>query len=280
MSWGGCLTGFLAAGCLLALSDRRASLGRGLLAAEDCRVTLACLVAAADSLNGLPEDDLTTTGLAFVLDPDGLPPTATAAPGALGAVGWTTVGRTGLGFWDGRDAADGCVFTAAEADFADDLSLVAVATPGALGAMGRTTVGRTSLGCRDGLGSTDGGFAIARPVFTLVVVPLPVVLPVAGWSAVLALSLTTLGRRGPLLAVAAILVALALAGLTDSGAASLAGGEGFLCSVRVADGVAPGVSLCGALVCGGVGRAVSAALDFSRTLSALPVGLACCLGAD
>lgn len=231
MSWGGCLTGFLAAGCLLALSDRRASLGRGLLAAEDCRVTLACLVAAADSLNGLPEDDLTTTGLAFVLDPDGLPPTATAAPGALGA-------------------------------------------------MGRTTVGRTSLGCRDGLGSTDGGFAIARPVFTLVVVPLPVVLPVAGWSAVLALSLTTLGRRGPLLAVAAILVALALAGLTDSGAASLAGGEGFLCSVRVADGVAPGVSLCGALVCGGVGRAVSAALDFSRTLSALPVGLACCLGAD
>ena len=184
MSWGGCLTGFLAAGCLLALSARRASLERRLLATEDCRVTLACLAAAADSLNGLsanglPEtdDDLTTTGLAFVLD--GLPPTATAAPGALGAVGWTTVGRTGLGFWDG-------------------------------------------------LGSMDGGFAIARPVLTLVVVPLPVVLPVVGWSAVLALSLTTLGRRGPLLAVAVLLVALALASLTGSGAGSLAGGEGFL----------------------------------------------------
>ncbi|MXZ83309.1 MAG: hypothetical protein F4Z10_06405 [Synechococcus sp. SB0666_bin_14] len=74
----------------------------------------------------------------------------------------------------------------------------------------------------------DGGFAIARPVLTLVVVPLPVVLPVVGWSAVLALSLTTLGRRGPLLAVAVLLVALALASLTGSGAGSLAGGEGFL----------------------------------------------------
>lgn len=99
MSWGGCLTGFLATDCLLALSDRRASWGRRLLAAEDCRVTLACLAAAADPLNGLPatDGDLTTTGLAFVLD--GLP--STAAPGALGAVGWTTVGRTGLGFRDG-----------------------------------------------------------------------------------------------------------------------------------------------------------------------------------
>ena len=94
--------------------------------------------------------------------------------------------------------------------------------------MGWTTVGRTSLGFRDGLGSMDGGFAIARPVLTLVVVPLPVVLPVVGWSAVLALSLTTLGRRGPLLAVAVLLVALALASLTGSGAGSLAGGEGFL----------------------------------------------------
>ncbi|SAY39241.1 hypothetical protein FLM9_1311 [Candidatus Synechococcus spongiarum] len=200
------------------------------------------MVAAADPLNGLsanglpPTDgDLTTTGVAFVLD--GLLSRATAAPGALGAVGWITVGRTGLGFWDGRDAADGGVFTAAGTAFADGLSLVAAATPGDFGAMGRT-----SLGFRDGLGSTDGGFAIARSVLTLVAVPLPAVLPVVCWSAVLALSLTTLGRRGPLLAVVVLLVAVALASLTGPGAVSLAGGEGFLWSFWVADGVVPGVS--------------------------------------
>lgn len=196
MSWGGCLTGFLATDCLLALSDRRASWGRRLLAAEDCRVTLACLVAAADPLNGLPatDGDLTTTGLAFVLD--GLP--STAAPGALGAVGWTTVGRTGLGFRDGRDAADGGVFTAAGPTFADDLSLVAAAAPGGFGAMGRT-----NLGFRDGFCST---------------------LPVAGRFAALVLTLITLGRRRSFLAVGGV------ASLTGPGAGSLADGDGFLWS--------------------------------------------------
>ena len=198
MSWGGCLTGFLATDCLLTLSGRRASLGRRLLAAEDCRVTLACLVAAADPLNGLPatDGDLTTTGLSFVLD--GLPSTAVAAPGALGAVGWTVVDRTGLGFWDGRDAADGGVFTAAGPTFGDDLSLVAAAAPGSFGAMGRT-----NLGFRDGFCST---------------------LPVEGRFAALVLTLITLGRRRSFLAVGGV------ASLTGPGAGSLAGGDGFLWS--------------------------------------------------
>ena len=141
-----------------------------------------------------------------------------------------------------------------------------------------TMVGRTSFGFWDGLGFTDGGFPIARPVLTLVaVLLLVVVLRGAGWSVVLALSLTTLGRWGSFLAVAVLLVALALACLTGPGAGPLAGGEGFLWSFWVADGVAPGVSLRGAVACGGVGRTLSTALDFRRTVNALPLGLACCL---
>ena len=155
-------------------------MGRRLLAAEDWRVALVCCVGAADVFNGLPttDCDLTTTGAVLALD--GLLSTAALVPGGLGAVGWTTVGRTGLGFWDGRDAADAGVSTAAGLAFADDVSLGTGAAPGGLGAVGWTTVGRTSLGFLDGFASADGGFTIAGPAFALVAAPLPVVLPVAG----------------------------------------------------------------------------------------------------
>ena len=178
MSWGGCLTDFLGTGGLLTLSGRRASLGRRLLAAEDCRLTLTFCVAVADAFNGLPSaDSLTTTGLAFAL---GGFPSTTTAPAGFGAVGWITVGRTGLGFWGGRDGAAGGVCTAAGCPFAGGLSLAAAPTPGDFGATGCTNVGRTSLGLRDGLASTGGVFTIARPVFALVAVLLREVLPGAG----------------------------------------------------------------------------------------------------
>ena len=77
----------------------------------------------------------------------------------------------------------------------------------------------------------------------------------------------------------AVLLAVALASLTGPGVGFLAGGEGFLWSFWVADGVATGLGWRGAVACGGVGRASSTALDFNRTVNALPVGLACCLGA-
>lgn len=186
MSWGGCLD----TGCLATLSGGCVPLGRRLLAREDCRVTLPCFVAPADAFEALLtiDGDLTTTGLAFALDD--LSSAAAVAPRGFGAVG-----RTSLGFRDGLDSADGGFFATTEAAFVlGDLSSAEM-TPGDFGAVGCTRVGRTSLGFRDGFGS-----------------------------AVLALTLTTLGRRGSFLVVGV------LAGLTGPGAGSLAGLDGFLWS--------------------------------------------------
>ena len=192
MSWGGCL----ATGCLATLACGRVSLERRLPAEEDCRVTLAGFVTAADALNGLP--------------------TAAVAPGDFGAVGCTTVGRTGLGFRDGflcsaaavapgDFGAVGCTTVGRTSlGFRDGfLCSAAAVAPGDFGAVGCTTVGRTSLGFRDGLGSA---------------------LPVAGRFVALVVTLTTLGRRRSFLAVGV------LASLTGPGAGSLAGGDGFLWS--------------------------------------------------
>lgn len=179
-------------GCLATLSGGCVPLGRRLPAGGDCRVTLACFVAPADAFEALltMDGDLTTAGLAFALD--GLSSAAALAPGDFGAVG-----RTSLGFRDGLDSADGGFFATTEAAFVvGDLSSAEV-TPGDFGAVGCTRVGRTRVGFRDGFGS-----AVLA----------------------LALTLTTLGRRGSFLVVAV------LAGLTGPGAGSLAGLDGFLWS--------------------------------------------------
>jgi len=175
----------------------------------------------------------------------------------------------------------------------DGLSSAAAALEDFGGAGGWITVGRTSLGFRDGLGSADGGFTTGRPVFALAAIPLPAVLLVTGWSAVLVLTLTTLGRRGSFLAAGGV------ASLTGPGAGSLAGLDGLLWSffgsagddlrtVRAFVAIlprpvastagAPGVGLRGAEAWSGVGRVVTAVLVFTRTVNGLPVGLAC-LGA-
>ena len=250
-------------------------------------------MAAADVFEGLPAPDggLATTGVALALDrlpatgdlvPEDLALGSLAlgglAPGGLGAVGWTTVGRTGLVFWDGRDGEGVGVWAVAGAAFADAFSLVvalAVAT-GGLGAMGGANMGRTGLAFRDGLGSPEGDFTTMGPVPALAAVPLPVVLPGA-LPPFLILTLPRLGCRGPLLA--ARLAAPALDGLTRLGAGSLTGGDAFFWSTWASVGGAPEVGLRGAVAWGGVGPAVSDALDFKRAVGALPVDLACCLGA-